>query len=86
MSENNASFDHVTVASGLIKQVVAQVEALEEKKAEISSDIKETFDEARAQGLDVAVLKQLIRLRKKKKEEIEEQEELLEIYRRALEQ
>lgn len=83
---NESKFDHITVAAGLIKQVVAQVEALEEKKNEIMTDIKETFDEARAQGLDVSVLKQLIRLRKKKKEEIEEQEELLEIYRRALEQ
>ena len=83
MTEN---FDNLTVAAGLVKQVVAQVEALEEKKTEIMSDIKETFDEARAHGLDVAVLKQLIRLRKRKKEEIEEQEELLEIYKRALEQ
>ena len=86
MNENNASFDHITVSAGLIKQVVAQIEALEEKKAEIATDIKETFDEARSQGLDVQVLKQLIRLRKKKKEDIEEQEELLEIYKRALEQ
>ena len=86
MTENNASFDHVTVSAGLVKQVVAQVEALEERKSEILSDIKDTFDEARAQGLDVSVLKQLIKLRKKKQEEIDEQEELLEIYRRALEQ
>ncbi|MBQ7524675.1 MAG: DUF2312 domain-containing protein, partial [Alphaproteobacteria bacterium] len=33
-----------------------------------------------------ATLRQLIKLRKKKKEEVAEQEELLEIYRRALEQ
>lgn len=85
MNEKIASADG-SVAAGLIKQVVAQIEALEERKMEIVSDMKETFDEAKAQGLDVSVLKQLIKLRKKKKEEIEEQEELLEIYRRALEQ
>ena len=79
-------FDNITVAAGLIKQVVSQVETLEEKKSEILSDIRETFAEAKAQGLDVATLKQLIKLRKKKKEEIEEQEELLDIYKRALEQ
>ncbi|MDR1391512.1 MAG: DUF2312 domain-containing protein [Holosporales bacterium] len=82
----NSEFDGVTVAAGLIKQVVSQIEALEEKKSEVLADIKETFAEAKAQGLDITTLKQLIRLRKKKKEDIEEQEELLEIYRRALEQ
>ena len=81
-----SEFDNITVAAGLIKQVVSQIEALEEKKAEIMTDIKETFAEAKAQGLDTAVLKQLIKLRKRKQEEVEEQEELLEIYRRALEQ
>ncbi len=81
-----SNFDNVTVAAGLIKQVVAQIETLEERKSAIQTDMRETFAEAKAQGLDVATLKQLIKLRKKKKEEIEEQEELLEIYRRALEQ
>ena len=81
-----SEFDKITVAAGLIKQVVAQIETLEERKAEIMTDIKETFAEAKAQGLDVAVLKQLIKLRKRKQEEVAEEEELLEIYRRALEQ
>ena len=75
-----------TVTAGLIKQVVSKIEALEEQKSTLLSDIRETFAEAKAQGLDVATLRQLIRLRKKKKEEVAEQEELLEIYRRALEQ
>ena len=81
-----SDFYDVTVSAGLIKQVVSKIENLEERKAEIQSDIKEVFAEAKSQGLDVQVLKQLIRIRKKKKEEIEEQEELLEIYIRALEQ
>lgn len=81
-----SSFDNITVAAGLIKQVVSQIETLEEQKATILSDIRDTYAEAKAQGLDIATLKQLIKLRKKKKEEIAEQEELLEIYRRALEQ
>lgn len=75
-----------TVAAGLIKQVVSKIETLEEQKSALLSDIRETFAEAKAQGLDVATLRQLIKLRKKKKEEVAEQEELLEIYRRALEQ
>lgn len=81
-----SNMDHLTVSAGLIKQTVSQVEHLEEQKAEIASQIKEVFDNARSQGLDVSVLKQLIKMRKKKQEDLAAEEELLEIYRRALEQ
>lgn len=81
------SFEEGTlVSAGLIKQIVARVENLEEQKSQLSQEISEVFKEAKSEGLDVNVLKQLIRLRKKKKEQVAEEEELLEIYRRALEQ
>jgi uncharacterized protein (UPF0335 family) len=79
---NNSS----SVSSALIKQTVSQIEHLEEQKSEIATQIKETFDNAKSNGLDVSILKQLIKQRKRKKEDIAEEEELLELYRRALEQ
>ena len=75
-----------TIAVGLIKQTVSKVENLEEQKTQIQQDISDVFREAKSQGLDVAVLKQLIRQRKKKREQLAEEEELLEIYKRALEE
>ena len=81
-----SNFDNITVAATLIKQIVSQIETLESQKTEIMDNIRDIYAQAKSEGLDVATLKQLIRLRKKKKEQIEEQEELLEIYRRALEQ
>ncbi|MDR0640552.1 MAG: DUF2312 domain-containing protein [Holosporales bacterium] len=80
------TFSTENVAAGLIKQVVSQIENLEEKKSEILSDIKDVFAEAKAHGLDVAVLKRLIKVRKMKEEDVAEEEELLEIYKKALEQ
>lgn len=74
------------VSAGLIKQIVARVENLEEQKTQLTQEISEVFREAKSEGLEVNVLRQLIRLRKKKKEQVAEEEELLEIYRRALEQ
>jgi uncharacterized protein (UPF0335 family) len=79
-------FDRDGVSAGLIKQVVSRIENLEEKKAEILNDIKDVFAEAKSQGLDIGVLRQLIKIRKIKKEDLEEAEELLELYKRALEQ
>jgi uncharacterized protein (UPF0335 family) len=76
----------VTISAGLIKQTVSQIEHLEEQKMEIGIQIKEVFGNAKSQGLDVPILKQLIKQRKKKKEDLEMEEELLELYRQALEQ
>ena len=73
------------IAKDIIKQVVSKIEILEERKNEISNEMKEVYDEAKFHGLDVTILKQLIRLRKKKKEDVEEAEELLKIYSMALE-
>ena len=60
------NMENLTVSAGLIKQTVSQVEHLEEQKAEIAGQIKEVFDNARSNGLDVGILKQLIKMRKKK--------------------
>ncbi len=77
--------DDKNIAKDIIKQVVSKIEILEERKNEISNQMKEVYDEAKFHGLDVTILKQLIRLRKKKKEDVEEAEELLKIYSMALE-
>jgi uncharacterized protein (UPF0335 family) len=78
--------DRYNVSANLIKQTVSRIESLEKKKTEIMVDLKDTFAEAKAHGLDVAILRKLVKMRKLKKEDVEEEEELLEIYKRALEQ
>ena len=75
-----------SVSASLIKQIVSKIEHLEEQKAEISQEISDVFRGAKNEGLDVIVLKQLIKLRKKKPEQVEEEEALLEVYRKVLEQ
>lgn len=82
----NSNSTDVTVAAGLIKQTVSQVEHLEQEKADIAAQIKEVFEAARSHGLDIAVLKQLIKIRKRDPEDVSMEEELLEVYRRALEE
>ncbi len=74
------------VSGALIKQTVLQIEKLEEERAATQEQIRDVFTAAKANGLDVQVLRKLIRLRKQKPEEVSEQEELLELYKRAMEQ
>ena len=63
---------------------VERIERLEEEKANLMADIKEVYGEAKALGYDVKILRQIIRLRKMEDHERTEQEEILEVYKRAL--
>ena len=72
------------IAVDRLRSVIERVERLEEERKALAGDIKDIFSEAKSAGFDVPTLKNIIRLRKKEPSEIEEQETLLDIYRRAL--
>lgn len=67
-----------------LQQFMARVERLEEDKKNILEDIKELYAEAKAQGFDVQVLKQVVRMRKIDRAKLEEHEELIDLYKHAL--
>lgn len=67
-----------------LRQFIERIERLEEEKAGISADIKEVFSEAKARGFDSKIMRQVIRIRKMDDNDRDEQEELLDIYMRAV--
>lgn len=67
-----------------LKQFIERIERLEEEKRNISEDIKEVYMEAKGTGFDVATIKEIIKLRKKDQADIEEEEYLLDTYKRAI--
>ncbi len=72
------------ISAHQLRSFIEKIERLEQDKAEISEVIRETFAEAKSEGFDVKVMRQLIKIRRMKKEEVVEQEELLGLYRQAL--
>ena len=72
------------VAGEIIRNVVERVERLEDERKALASDIKDALAVAKSAGLDVKVIRQILSLRKKDPAEVEEQETLLDIYKRAL--
>ena len=72
------------VAADRLRSLVERIERLEEERKALSSDIKDIYAEAKSAGFDVKVMRQLIRIRKQEPAEVEEQETLLDVYRRAL--
>jgi uncharacterized protein (UPF0335 family) len=73
-----------SVAQDQIRAFIERIERMEEEKKAISDDIKEIYAEAKGNGFDTKVLRQIIRIRKQDAAERMEQEALLELYMAAL--
>jgi uncharacterized protein (UPF0335 family) len=72
------------VAPDQLKSIIERIERLEEDKQAIADDIKEVYAEAKANGFDVKILRQVVRIRKQDRNERLEMEALLELYLSAL--
>ena len=73
-----------SVAQDQLRAFIERIERMEEEKKAISDDIKEIDAEAKGNGFDTKVLRQIIRIRKQDANERMEQEALLELYMAAL--
>jgi uncharacterized protein (UPF0335 family) len=67
-----------------LRSFVERVERLEEEKKALADDIKEVYAEAKGEGFDVKILRQVVRLRKMDKAEFQEVEAMLDLYLSAL--
>jgi uncharacterized protein (UPF0335 family) len=72
------------VAGEQLKSFIERIERLEEEKRALSGDIKEVYAEAKGTGFEPKIMRQIIKLRKMDKEEVDEEESLLDLYKRAL--
>ena len=72
------------IAADRLKSFVERIERLEEEKRGLQEDIKEVYAEAKGTGFDTKIIRQIIRLRKMEKHQLDEQDALLETYRAAL--
>jgi uncharacterized protein (UPF0335 family) len=71
-------------AQAQLRQLIEQVERLEEEKKALAADIRDKFAEAKAMGFDPKIMKQVIRIRKQPKDDRDEEEAILATYLHAL--
>jgi uncharacterized protein (UPF0335 family) len=64
--------------------VIQRIERLEQDKAVVAEDIKSVYAEAKANGFDTKILKQVVKIRKMAEPERQEQEEMLDLYMQAI--
>ncbi|HSZ75540.1 MAG TPA: DUF2312 domain-containing protein [Rhizomicrobium sp.] len=67
-----------------LKSIIARIERLEEEKAALTADIREVYSEAKGQGFDTKIMRQVVRLRKLETSDRQEQEAILDLYLSAL--
>ena len=72
------------IAGDRLKSFVERIERLEEERRALGNDLKEVYAEAKGSGFDTKIMRQIIRLRRMDKDDLDEQETLLDIYKRAL--
>ena len=72
------------IAGERLRSFIERIERLEEEKRTLAADIKEVYAEAKGNGFDARTMRQLIRLRRMDKDDLDEQESLLDVYKRAL--
>ena len=78
--------DTVGLAGDRIRSFVERIEHIERELADLAEGKKEVFAEAKNEGFDAKILREVIKVRKQDKEEREEQETLLDVYMRAIDE
>lgn len=67
-----------------IRQFIERYEALEAQKKDLQNEMKEVMAEAKGRGYDTRVLRKIIAIRKRDKDDLAEEEAILELYKQAL--
>ncbi|WP_442918226.1 DUF2312 domain-containing protein [Magnetococcus sp. PR-3] len=76
--------ENLPMEAGHFQQLVGRIERLEEEKKGIGEAITDIYQEAKSLGYDPKVMRQVIKIRKMDRHELDEQEALLHLYLQAL--
>ena len=80
----NYQTDTYSVTADELRQFIERAETLAAEKRDIAEQEKELFAEAKGRGYDTKVMRKVIALRKRKPDDIAEEEAVLEMYKAAL--
>jgi uncharacterized protein (UPF0335 family) len=81
MSDPN---DAYSVTAEELRQFIERIEQLDAEKSDLAEQAKEVMAEAKGRGYDTKVIRKVIALRKRKPDEIAEEEAIMDMYKAAL--
>lgn len=71
-------------AASQLRSLVERIEKLNEEKDALAADLREVYSEAKGQGFDTKIMRQIVRLRKQETAERLEAEAVTDLYLRGL--
>ncbi|MEO0378863.1 MAG: DUF2312 domain-containing protein, partial [Pseudomonadota bacterium] len=84
MSDTATNAESYRVTADELRQFIERIERLDMEKKDLADQQKEVMAEAKARGYDTKVMRKVIALRKRDKDDIAEEEAVLEMYKEAL--
>jgi uncharacterized protein (UPF0335 family) len=72
------------VEAAKLQQIINKIETIEQERLENADLLKDAFNEAKVMGFDVKIIKHILKLKKKDKDALAEEDSLIELYRGAL--
>ena len=84
MSTEEKTTNYGGIEGSHLRQYIEKIERLEEEKSGVADDIKAVFAEAKANGFDPKIMKNVIKIRGMSAETLEEEETILDLYKHAL--
>lgn len=72
------------IAGDQLRSYIERIERIEEEKAALTADVREIYAEAKGNGFEAKIMRQIVRLRKLDTDDRSELEALLDLYKQAL--
>jgi uncharacterized protein (UPF0335 family) len=72
------------VTADQLRSLIERIERLAEEKKALAEDMKEVFAEAKSEGFDTKIMREILRIRGMDEADLQEREELIDVYKRAL--
>ena len=72
------------VEAAKLQQIINKIETIEQERQENADLLKDAFNEAKVMGFDVKIIKHVLKLKKKDKDILAEEDTLIDLYREAL--
>jgi len=78
------SQDSYQVTADELRQFIERIERLEQEKKDLQDSIKEVYSEAKGRGYDAKVMRKIISIRKRNRDDLEQENAVTEMYMEAL--
>ena len=72
------------ISTERLRSIIERIENLESDRKSLASDIKDIYTEASSAGFDKKVMRRLVADRRREQADVEEEQTLLDLYRRNL--